>query len=305
MPQIDKDTPILTVTELKHLLTVLSSLFDVARIVNPHDTAILSIKADGHVEEKPYTCFKVWGKNQRCANCTSREADISHCRKDKYEYVKNSIFYVVSNPIAYRDEKGDVHPVVLEIVSHVSDHLAGGRFGRRSIIDIIDENQKKIYSDELTGAYNRRYLFEKVVNFSHSNAFTIIMVDVHRFKEINDKFGHAAGDKVLMAVTQHLRESVREGDFVIRYGGDEFLVILNHCDETRADQAVRRIREGLSHVKVEGSTETVSCDVGHATTNVFDGTENSFMALLDRADKAMYEEKRLHYTQEGIQTPPR
>lgn len=140
VPQIDKDTPILTVTELKRLLTVLTSLFDVARIVNPHDTAVLSIKDDGRVEGNPYTCFKVWGKHQRCANCTSREADISHCRKDKYEYVKNSIFYVVSNPIAYRDDKGDVHPVVLEIVSHVSDHLAGGRFGRRSIIDIIDED---------------------------------------------------------------------------------------------------------------------------------------------------------------------
>ena len=59
MPQIDKDTPILTVTELKHLLTVLTSLFDVARIVNPHDTAVLSIKDDGRVEGNPYTCFKL------------------------------------------------------------------------------------------------------------------------------------------------------------------------------------------------------------------------------------------------------
>ena len=303
MPQIDKDTPILTVAELKRLLTVLTSLFDVARIVNPYDTAVLSIKDDGRVEGNPYTCFKVWGKHQRCANCTSREAGISHCRKDKYEYVKNSIFYVVSNPIAYRDDKGDVHPVVLEIVSHVSDHLAGGRFGRRSIIDIIDEDQKKIYSDELTGAYNRRYLFEKIINSNHSNDFTLIMVDVHRFKEINDKFGHAVGDKVLMAVTKNLRESVREGDYVVRYGGDEFLVILNHCGESRAKQAVPRIRAGLSHVKVEGCDDTVSCDVGYVTTDVFDGTENSFMALLDAADKAMYEEKRLHYTQEGIQTP--
>lgn len=88
VPQIDKDTPILTVAELKRLLTVLTSLFDVARIVNPYDTAVLSIKDDGRVEGNPYTCFKVWGKHQRCANCTSREADISHCRKDKYEYVK-------------------------------------------------------------------------------------------------------------------------------------------------------------------------------------------------------------------------
>lgn len=131
-----------------------------------------------------------------------------------------------------------MHPVVLEIVSHVSDHLAGGRFGRRSIIDIIDEDQKKVYSDKLTGAYNRRYLFEKIVNANHSNDFTLVMVDVHRFKEINDKFGHAVGDKVLIAVTKNLRESVRKGDYVVRYGGDEFLVILNHCDESRAKQAV-------------------------------------------------------------------
>ena len=56
-------------------------------------------------------------------------------------------------------------------------------------------------------------------------------------------------------------------------------------------------------MKVEGSDDTVSCDVGYVTTDEFDGTENSFMALLDVADRAMYEEKRLHYTQEGIQKP--
>ena len=301
----DKTIQVLSVKELQHLLTVLSSLFDVARIVNPHNTAIITIKDDGSLEENPYTCFKVWGKNERCKNCTSREAALTGCRHDKYEYIKNSIFYVVSNPIAYRDDAGVEHPVVLEIVSHVSDHLASGHFGGRSLIEIIDENQRMIFTDALTGALNRRCLFEKIVKYDLSQTFAIIMLDVHRFKEINDTLGHLVGDHVLIAVASRLKAIMRAGDRVVRYGGDEFLIVLNHCNAARAQQVETRIREALARVPVEQTGQTVSCDIGTATTDSFDGQEESFSALLAKADHAMYEEKRQHYAQEGLQPPPR
>ncbi len=305
MPAITAIPPVLPVMELKRLLSVLASLFDVARIVNPHDTAILTIEEDGSVTSRPYTCFKVWNRSERCQNCTSRDADLTHCRKDKYEYVKNSIFYVISNPIAYRDTEGNEHPVVLEIVSHVSDHLANGRFGRRTILDIIDENQRLLYTDELTGAYNRRYLFEKVVKLQLNHAYALVMIDVHRFKEINDTQGHLTGDLVLAAVAARIRASLREGDYVIRYGGDEFLAVLNHCDELRARQVFERLQTNLQHIPVEGCPKTVSCDLGLAAASCHNSTEAAFIATLEAADRAMYEEKARNYAQEGLQPPPR
>ncbi len=297
--------PVLPVLELKRLLTVLSSLFDIARLVNPHDTAILTIEEDGSVTSKPYTCFKVWNRTERCENCTSRDADREHCRRDKYEYVKNSIFYVISNPIAYRDAEGREHPVVLEIVSHVSDHLAGGRFQHRSIIDIIDENQRMLYTDDLTGAFNRRYLFEKIVKQHLTHAFTLVMIDVHRFKEINDTQGHLTGDLVLKTVAARIRDCVREGDYVARYGGDEFVAVLNHCDEANARQIIHRLKKNLCGLQVAGCEKTVSCDIGLAAGDCSGGAEPAFLAALEAADRAMYEEKRRHYVEEGLLPPPR
>jgi diguanylate cyclase len=116
---------------------------------------------------------------------------------------------------------------------------------------------------------------------------------VDRFKEINDTFGHLAGDKILEKVGQSLNETFRENDFLARYGGDEFVVLIERLTEKMAHQRIANFRKNLakkhfvSHKKGE---ITISVSAGIAVARSEDIPES----LLDRADQAMYKEKQSH-----------
>ncbi|MBW2096211.1 MAG: GGDEF domain-containing protein [Deltaproteobacteria bacterium] len=152
--------------------------------------------------------------------------------------------------------------------------------------------------DGLTGLYNRKAFDSKIQDTLEKareagEALTIILLDVDRFKEINDTFGHVAGDKILEKVGQSLRETFRENDFLVRYGGDEFVVLIERLTEKMARQRVLNFRKNLakkrfvSHKKGE---ITISVSAGIAVARPEDTPES----LLDRADQAMYTEKQIH-----------
>lgn len=106
--------------------------------------------------------------------------------------------------------------------------------------------------DPLTGLYNRRYLeqvmekeTERARRYGHPLAF--LMIDIDRFKEINDRFGHRVGDEVLRAVASLLKGDLRKADIAVRYGGDEFLVVLPEIDG-EAEAVARRLKLSLIHI---------------------------------------------------------
>ena len=214
----------------------------------------------------------------------------------KYEYIKNDIFYVVSNPITVHDGKGNAHRLALELVSHVSDHLTLNQFEGKSIGQLIEETQRKIYTDELTGAYNRRYLSELL--FSHHNQTCVaeklglVLIDLKNFKMINDGYGHHTGDNVLISVVQKLKESVRQRDSVVRYGGDEFVITLTDCTEPQVKSAIERMSKAITTVRFGDNGEHfVQADFGYAYTDSFDVSYNTVEEMLRVADVAMYEKK--------------
>ncbi len=152
--------------------------------------------------------------------------------------------------------------------------------------------------DALTGLYNRKAFDIKIKSSLEKTRkagepHTLILLDVDRFKEINDTFGHVAGDKILQKVGQSLRETFRENDFLVRYGGDEFVVLVEGLTEDMARQRVMSFRKHLakkrfvSHKKGE---ITISVSAGIAVSQPQDTPES----LLDRADQAMYAEKQAH-----------
>jgi diguanylate cyclase (GGDEF)-like protein/PAS domain S-box-containing protein len=152
--------------------------------------------------------------------------------------------------------------------------------------------------DPLTGLYNRYHL-DKVLNqevkrsrrYNHSMAF--VMIDVNRFKEINDRYGHQMGDDILREVAALLREAVRETDIVVRYGGDEFLIILLETNG-EVDSIKQRITEKVSLLnKKNGKLDfPVTLSVGSASWGPHD--HKSVDETLNEADKMMYEDKKRH-----------
>jgi len=150
--------------------------------------------------------------------------------------------------------------------------------------------------DPLTGVFNRRYFNEVIEQETlratrYEHPIGLLMIDVNRFKEINDQRGHHIGDGVLQTIADVLQETVRETDLVVRYGGDEFLVVLTETGED-AEQVAARIRSAvISNDRLqELAGMNVSVSVGTIAWNPESGTP--IARILAEADERMYKDKR-------------
>jgi diguanylate cyclase (GGDEF)-like protein len=150
--------------------------------------------------------------------------------------------------------------------------------------------------DALTKLYNRKAFDLKLANslktFEETGEpFALIVFDIDKFKEINDTLGHVAGDRVLEKVAQCLRESFRDSDFIARYGGDEFIAVIEKLTKETAREKVLSFRRNLAKRRF------VSHKQGKIDLNVSSGIAvatkgDTPASLIERADKAMYAAKR-------------
>ena len=275
-----------TAEQMRRTLACLAPIFDVVRLVDPRDTAVLTLEEDGTLRREPYQCFRVWDKACRCKNCTSIHSMLGGCQRTKYEFIRDDVFYVVSRPLTLL--LAEETPVVLEIVSHVSDQLLLEKEDGKSFAQRLDELQEKLYRDDLTRAFNRRYFSE--FTFIHRGLdflpkkLGLILLDLRQFKQVNDTQGHLAGDRVLEEVARVLSDRVRAQDSVIRLGGDEFVVTLPNCEESVVRRKVEELRAAVAAV--------AQADFGYACTDAFETSQDFLTRLLDEADRRMYEEKR-------------
>ena len=128
----------------------------------------------------------------------------------------------------------------------------------------------------------------------YNNPACVIYFDINRMKEINDTYGHGAGDAALSMVGQTLTAQVRESDFVARLGGDEFGVILSHADETTAGDKAASLAAAVAEKPVEWQGREIPVTVSYGV-HAFAGGEDPAQAL-DAADQAMYARKRHRQT---------
>ncbi|RMG12035.1 MAG: GGDEF domain-containing protein [Deltaproteobacteria bacterium] len=150
-------------------------------------------------------------------------------------------------------------------------------------------------TDSLTRAYNRQYLSERLPeeierHRRYGDSISVVLFDVDHFKRVNDVHGHAAGDAVLVAIADLARELCRETDSVVRYGGEEFLLLLPKTGREGARQLADRLRRRVAHhvVTTEEGAITVTLSAGVAEVQ----PEEEAQSLLARADAALYLAKR-------------
>ncbi|MBP9836986.1 MAG: GGDEF domain-containing protein [Candidatus Pacebacteria bacterium] len=181
------------------------------------------------------------------------------------------------------------------------------------IWDIVREKLKnrqlstKALTDELTGIFNRRAfdlaLKRRVKNFArqgygnHANAFSLIIFDLDNFKKINDNFGHPVGDAVLKEVSQTVRNQLRPTDFLARFGGEEFVIIVEGNSKSAFDLA-ERVRETITMIQVERmGINPNTCSMITASFGVSEyiplnnDLETAIQLLISRTDKALYNAK--------------
>ena len=206
--------------------------------------------------------------------------------------VTSSAEYMYQNVTLFplTTESGEVERLCM-LVYDVTDQA----LGKTRVEQLNDELKTMSRVDGLTGLYNRRYWQERL-DFSFKLArrqnkpITAMMLDIDHFKKVNDTFGHQAGDKVIKALSDVIRRSIRETDLAGRYGGEEFGIVLPDSDAENSTKVAERIRQSSAAQEVEhdGNIIRFTVSVGLAE---FHPECSSSMQWLELADQALYEAK--------------
>ncbi len=146
-------------------------------------------------------------------------------------------------------------------------------------------------TDSLTGLANRRAFFDASEREwqevqRHHQSLAVLMIDIDKFKTLNDQYGHAKGDAVLQRVATQMLAQLRANDFAARIGGEEFAILLPHESATSAHVVAERLREAVARYRAD-----VTCTVSIGVA-VSDPDHHEFLQLLKRADQALYEAKQ-------------
>lgn len=175
-----------------------------------------------------------------------------------------------------------------ELIARVKNLLTS-----KKQLDLIEQQslrmQEMAMRDQLTGLHNRHFLMEMVVNkLSEAKrqdfAVSLLIIDADKFKSINDTHGHATGDEVLRSLANTLKENCRGEDVAARFGGEEFVVLLSHCNERCALQKAEQLRCLIEASKPAGLRVTASFGVAEFDKNAM----KDFSDLFNAADQAVY-----------------
>lgn len=148
--------------------------------------------------------------------------------------------------------------------------------------------RKNLYIDSLTGVYNRNYLYEstKIKAPSH-----LIMLDLDNFKSINDTYGHLAGDRILVVFSRLLKQSLRSTDHIVRFGGDEFIIMLYDFNPEDAESLIKRLRfMSRQYIKIDEHNIILFPGFSAGLVEYSGALEET----ISRADAFVYQEKSVH-----------
>jgi two-component system, cell cycle response regulator len=160
---------------------------------------------------------------------------------------------------------------------------------------LMDQLRDSSLRDGMTGLYNRRFLEEfidKVMKqtLRDGGSYTVLMIDIDYFKLVNDSYGHDAGDVVIKGLSRILQDSIRAADLAIRYGGEEFLVLLHNAQSKGAVEVAHKIKASFNDTKFNVGTETIQKTLSIGLAN-FPSDADAIWKVIKYADTALYEAK--------------
>ena len=188
-------------------------------------------------------CYDFWKKEKPCTNCIAARAFEEKSVRTKLEYPDSDIYQVTARYVEI-----DGQPYVMELLRKMDEEFLVDLENRDRLMEKLSGYNEKLYQDALTGVYNRRYYEDRIKKMTASVG--VAMIDMDDFKIYNDTYGHNAGDLALITTVEAIRRCIRKNDTLIRYGGDEFLLVLQGISETMFREKLKQIRTEIYNANV-------------------------------------------------------
>ena len=260
----------------------LQSVFDIVRLVDPTTYDVLELDEEGVLRNSKQHCAAFWNNDGTCANCTSARAYAQKSTLNKLEFTSTDMYFVVSK---YLNLNGT--PCVLEMLSRLDEGRWIDAKGTRLLLDRNHDNNMDLFQDPVTDTYSRRYYETYRAHLEGMESIAII--DANRFKQVNDSFGHPAGDAVLREIARSIKNCIRKTDILIRYGGDEFLLLFPKMGEEILERKMQEISEAVENIRIADYPELrLSISIG-GVAGVHPITE-----AIRQADLRMYAQKQAY-----------
>lgn len=269
-----------TFEEMQMMLQVLRSVFPIARLVDPNMFRTVSVNEGKDLHISPCHCYEIWKRDKRCQDCAAEKALKTKSQSIKLEYLGTDIYQVVAKYVEIEH-----NPYVLEVVYPLLETSFLHEHKDKRLMQRLIKYDHELYTDALTGAYNRRYFEDKIKE--NCPVGGIVAIDLDDFKLYNDIYGHDVGDSVLKKVVETICSCIRHDDYLIRYGGDEFVLVMPYIAEKDLGSKMKTIQQRVHDIQFEEYEHLhVSISIGGV---IYDG--KYIGQSLRQADKLMYQNK--------------
>lgn len=277
------------------MIAQMEKIFTVVRILDKDLLHKMDVR-NGKLRSEDCKCYSFWEKGKNCENCVAQRALAMKGQCMKIEFIGLKMYQVIAKYLEV-----DGAPCVVEMISCLDDETLLDAEGREALVKKFAHYRRELYADALTGSYNRRY-FEDQLKEQRMDA-GIAMIDLDDLKTHNDIYGHVAGDKVLVTVSAAIISCVRKTDRLVRYGGDEFLLVMPGISPEAFVEKLHRIQNVIRSMSVEGYPQLkLSVSIGGTLTN-----GEAVGKAMCRADEYMYQAKTSKNTivteKDGQRTP--
>ena len=263
-------------------LKLYKSLFTIARLIDSESICRVERERDAALPgDDPCPMKNERWKQHPCENCAVCEAYDCRGKKTKLEFVDKSAYQVTAKYLEI-DGKG----YVLELVQKLDGEVPNEPYKDSCTSDKLSPYRDRLYIDPVARpAYNRRY-YEDMLKNSVMDA-GVVIVDLDDFKLYNDAFGHQAGDLALEMFAQVAQQNIRKSDTLVRYGGDEFLIVMPNIPEQVLQRKMQLICSQIHDALIPGYPNMqVSVSIGATIAH-----DEPISSALERADRLMYRAK--------------
>ena len=267
----------MTMQEAERKMESLREVFQVVRLVDGEMLMDREKRINAGDLSETCQCYSFWKKDKECENCSSLLALKEQTQKIKFEFLDLQVFQVISRYVEI-----DGRPYVMEMIQNLDESIQIDQEGYDKLISKLSGYNEKLYTDVMTGIYNRRFFEEKIKNMEDEAGIAVI--DLDDFKLHNDTYGHSAGDAALITTANIIKKYIRKTDILIRYGGDEFLLILPSIKKHIFEDKLKLIREKIHDTVVPKYEKMqLSVSIGGAVFR-----EGNIEDAIASADRQMY-----------------